>query len=251
LSATRNFSGQRRIKLLENTFRRGTLLVNLKRASVIAASAALLGTLATVPAHAAGTSATAACTMNVGSITGGGDIANAEITATSPISVKRTTVRHLFAPGIAKISSTWTTTIGVAGDDETSGDVVLNTTLYGASYGHAAGGEPTSSLTAIGRGYGGYLAIEQSYYWGATVRGAQYRLRGDGVLFRTENQRTTQYSGYASVKTMALISETTTYDTLLVTTRASALYTLHIPVNTAQKPVMKVVRASTSALNGG
>lgn len=225
--------------------------MNLKRASVIAASAALLGTLATVPAHAAGTSATAACTMNVGSITGGGDIANAEITATSPISVKRTTVRHLFAPGIAKISSTWTTTIGVAGDDETSGDVVLNTTLYGASYGHAAGGEPTSSLTAIGRGYGGYLAIEQSYYWGATVRGAQYRLRGDGVLFRTENQRTTQYSGYASVKTMALISETTTYDTLLVTTRASALYTLHIPVNTAQKPVMKVVRASTSALNGG
>jgi hypothetical protein len=124
---------------------------------------------------------------------------------------------------------------------------VLNSTLYYATYGHKADGTPTSSLTSQGAGWNGYRAIEDSFYWGATVRSARYALRGDGVLYRWDGRTrvVSRYPGYSAVKTMALISETKTYDTFLATTRGGALYTIHIPANTALKPTVKQVRAST------
>ncbi|TDW79642.1 hypothetical protein EV137_7981 [Kribbella pratensis] len=80
--------------------------MSLKRASAVAASAVLLGSLATLPATTASASASAACTMTVGSITSGGDIANTDVTATAPITSKRTAGPHLFTPGVAKFSAT-------------------------------------------------------------------------------------------------------------------------------------------------
>ena len=53
------------------------------------------------------------------------------------------------------------------------------------------------------------------------------------------------YSGFGSVKAMTLLSRTSTYDTLLMTTRGGALYTVHIPLTSPMRPVLKVVRAST------
>ena len=221
--------------------------MSLKLVPALAASAVLLGALAVAPSSTAVASTTAACSMAVGSITSGGDIANTKVTAGAPITATRSTGPHLFTPGIAKLASTWTTTIGVAGETDTYGKVILNSTLYNGSYGFDSTGKPTSSLVSQGGGYSGYIAIEQSFYLGATVRGAEYKLRGDGVLYRYDpNTRVvSRYAGYSNVKTMALISETATYDTFLVTTRAGVLYTLHIPANTTQKPVMKVVRSST------
>ena len=185
--------------------------------------------------------------MHVGSITAGGDIADTKVTASSPITATRSTGPHLFAPGVAKIASTWTTTLGVAGEDTTYGDVILNSTLYSGSYGHDSTGKPTSGLKSQGGGYNGYKAIETSFYWGKTVRGAQYRLRGDGVLYRInpDTRVVSRRPGYSAVKTMTLISEMLTYDTFLATTNGGALYTIHIPVAAGQAPVVKKVRTST------
>ena len=43
---------------------------------------------------------------------------------------------------------------------------------------------------------------------------------------------------------MTLISQTATYDTLLMNTNGGALYTAHIPTGTPMKPVVKLVRSS-------
>ncbi|MFF0269242.1 hypothetical protein [Kribbella sp. NPDC004536] len=52
-------------------------------------------------------------------------------------------------------------------------------------------------------------------------------------------------TGFSSVKTMALISETQTYDTFLANTRGGALYTIRIPRTSPLKPIVKKVRTST------
>ena len=41
---------------------------------------------------------------------------------------------------------------------------------------------------------------------------------------------------------MALISQTTTYDTFLANTRGGALYTIRIPLTSPMKPIVKQVR---------
>ena len=43
---------------------------------------------------------------------------------------------------------------------------------------------------------------------------------------------------------MTVISETATYDTLLMTTTAGALWTVRIPVAASTKPVLKLIRSS-------
>jgi hypothetical protein len=43
---------------------------------------------------------------------------------------------------------------------------------------------------------------------------------------------------------MTMISEERTYDTLLMTTYAGALYTIHIPTSAKAKPVVKLIRKS-------
>ncbi|WP_327640322.1 hypothetical protein OHB24_18660 [Kribbella sp. NBC_00482] len=223
--------------------------MKLNRASTVAASALLLGGLAAAPAGAATaaptatTAATAACQINLGSITAGGDMANAAVTATSPATVKRSTGPHMFSPGLAKLASTWTISLGVGADYTWSGNVIVSGTLYGGAYGVDSTGKPFTSLQSRGVGYIGYKAIETSWYWGKTSRSADYRLRGDGVLYRYVGKAVTRWAGYSSVKTMALISETATYDTFLATTNGGALYTIHIPVTGA--PVVKKVRTST------
>jgi hypothetical protein len=222
--------------------------MKLNRTSAVAASALLLGGLAAAPAvtaTAAPSATTAACTISVGSFTAAGDVAATGITAGSPITTRRSTGPHLFAPGVAKVSSTWTTSLGVGADYSVYGNVILNSTLYSAAYGVDSTGKPFTSLTSRGGGYNGYKAIESSFYWGKTFRGAEYRLRGDGVLYRyvADTRVVSRWAGYSAVKTMALISETATYDTFLATTYGGALYTIHIPVKGT--PVVKKVRTST------
>ncbi|MEV0793206.1 hypothetical protein [Kribbella sp. NPDC050459] len=225
--------------------------MKFNRASAVTASALLLGGLAATPAGTASaattatTAATVACSINLGSITAAGDMANASVTATSPATVRRSTGPHMFSPGLAKLASTWTNSLGVGADYTVYGDVIVSGTLYGGSYGVDSTGKPFTSLKSRGVGYIGYKAIETSSYWGKVFRGAEYRLRGDGVLYRyvPKTRVMSRWAGYSSVKTMALISEQPTYDTFLATTNGGALYTIHIPVS--GQPVVKKVRTST------
>ncbi|HEY3513500.1 hypothetical protein [Kribbella sp. NPDC051137] len=226
--------------------------MKLKRTAASLASAMLLGGAVAAsttagPATAATTGATAACQMWLGSVTSGGDIANTAITAGSPITAKRSTGPHMFPAGSAKVMSTWTETIGIAGEASWYGDAILNSTLYSGAYGTDSTGKPFTSLKAVGRGYNGYKAIDDTFYGGKTVRGASYKLRGDGVLYRydADHKLSSRYTGYSAVKTMTLISETATYDTFLANTYGGALYTIHVPANIKLAPIVKKVRTST------
>ena len=218
-----------------------------KRAAAVAASAVLLGALATGPGGTAVASTTAACGINPGSITSGGDLAHTSITASTPPTAEHRTGRHMFTPGLARISSTWTYTVLNPVGYYDSAYVVLGSSLYFAQYGEGTDGQPINTVKRIGGGWDKFTAFEESFYWGATNRSTKYGLRNDGVLFRWSDgfSKVSSYPGFSSVKTMTLISETATYDTFLATTRGGALYTIRIPVTTPMKPVVKQVRAST------
>jgi hypothetical protein len=223
--------------------------MSLKRASAVAASAVLLGSLATLPATTASASATAACTMTVGSITSGGDIANTDVTATAPITAKRTAGPHLFTPGVAKFSATWTTRITPPSGKSTSGDLVLNSALYSAWYGTKSDGTPQNGISNGSKGWQGYHVVQTSVYSvpGAPYWRATYGLRNDGVMYRWSGEYgdLARYTGFASVKTMTLISQTRTYDTFLANTRGGALYTIRIARDPKVLPVVKKLRTST------
>ncbi|MFG1906342.1 hypothetical protein [Kribbella sp. NPDC048928] len=229
--------------------------MKLKRASAVAASAVLLGGLATTaPANAAPTGATAACTMTAAGITSGGDIAATTVTATAPPTAKRTAGPHLFTPGIAKAASTWTTALDVPAGSSTSGLVVLNDTLYSSFYSDVSG-TPTSTLTKIGSGWRSFTVVEQSFWQkapGSTVTAqARYGLDGaPGFLHRWVPDSKGVWhgeiaTGFSAVKTMALISETQTYDTFLANARGGALYTIRIPRTSPLKPIVTKIRTST------
>ncbi|MFI6675945.1 hypothetical protein [Kribbella sp. NPDC050470] len=106
----------------------------------------------------------------------------------------------------------------------------------------------------VGAGWSGFSTIETSRYYDATAayrRTNQYALRSDGVLFRWTMSGDTwtkpvSATGFSSLRTMALISQTRTYDTFLATTRGCALYTVRLPVTAPLKPVVKLVRAAGS-----
>ncbi len=157
----------------------------------------------------------------------------------------------MYTPGAARISSTWTDTLLNPVGRVTSGYVVLGSSLYSSAYGTDTAGQPINRSTRIGGGWGNFTMVEESFYLGAgapsTGRGNRYGLRSDGVLFRWAGgwRAAGSYPGFASVKAMALISETATYDTFLATTRGGALYTIRIPVTSPLKPVVKQVRKST------
>jgi hypothetical protein len=221
--------------------------MRLKRAASVAASAVLMGALATVPGGTAVASTTAACQVNPGSITSGGDLAHTGITASTPPTAEHRTGQHMFTPGLARMSSTWTYTVLNPVGYYDSGYVVLGSSLYYAQYGKGTDGKPINSVQRIGGGWDVFTGFEESFYWGPTIRFAKYGLRNDGVLFRWTDgfKKVSSYPGFSSVKTMALISETATYDTFLAITRGGALYTIRIPVGTPMKPVVKQVRAST------
>ena len=87
--------------------------MTLTRTLAAAACAVLLGSLATGSAGTAAVAApAAACAMTVGSITSGGDIGYSDVTASAPVTARQGTGVHIFTPGIAKMSSTWTRNVG-------------------------------------------------------------------------------------------------------------------------------------------
>jgi hypothetical protein len=216
---------------------------SLRRASAATASAVLLGALATTaPGTTATAAPTAVCQMELQSETSNGDARNTTITAAAVPTAKTVAGPHLFSPGAAKVSSTWRW-------DSGSNDayVVLGARLYQISYGwDEMTGELYVYPNLVGGGWDRFTMFEQATYGSPATRIARYGLRNDGVLFRwTSWKNVRQYPGFSSVKAMTLISETSTYDTFLATTRGGALYTIHIPADTRLQPTVKQVRSST------
>ncbi|TDO66789.1 hypothetical protein EV651_104356 [Kribbella sp. VKM Ac-2571] len=229
--------------------------MGLKRASAVAASAVLLGSLATLPGSTASASATAACTMSVGSITAGGNFGGADVTASAPPAAQQSTGPHVFTAGITKASSTWTNSgSGPDGTATSTALVILNDTLYQAAY-TTGSTQPPLKLDKVGSGWSNFIAVEESFWQqapGSSVSaGAWYGLLGGtGVLNRWAAgpdgiYRHEKAGGFGSVKAMTLISETKTYDTFLANTRGGALYTIRIPRTSPLKPIVTRIRTAT------
>ncbi|WP_329000799.1 hypothetical protein OHA18_41005 [Kribbella sp. NBC_00709] len=233
----------------------------LSTAARIAAAAALVtGMLSGVPgeALAADTTATAGCKIEPGSVTAGGDHTDRVITAGSPATVQeKPRYPDIYPDGRPRLST-------LIGDEPVTpspgrgyyGHAVIGSGLYDSFYIVTEAGEvdPMQHLNErVGGGWGDTTFLETSYPhdpdpWALTNH---YSLRSNGILtawddkggFGWTNARSA--GGFAAVKTMALISQTATYDTFLANTRGGALYTIRLPLTAPLKPIVKKVRDST------
>jgi hypothetical protein len=214
-------------------------------------AAALLATLATAPtAHAA---TTAACSLQPGSVLANGAQNNGGITVGYPPQNvgQPGVIFGVFPAGAVRLSTTFTSDAYTWGATN-EGWVVQGDSLYYRSYSVDSMNEFDPGLPnetqRVGGGWSQYTAVEVSQ--GARQQPTAYGLRSDGTLFRWSVDRwmwkaTGSATGFGAVKSMALISKTSTYDTFLANTRGGALYTIHIPTTSTMKPVVKPVRTKT------
>lgn len=221
--------------------------------AAVAIAAAVTGGLAvSAPAQAAANP----CVMEVDSITAGGNLTGTRITASTPPTASDPGAgTHLFTAGIAKASTSWFSMLGTGSGVTYTGSVILNDTLYNASFGYEdSTGDPFQKLTRVGSGWGTFTAVEESIYQpyvgSPDVRSTLYGLRGDGTLLRwTPGPNNTwraagSATGFGSYKALALISQTGTYDTFLATTKSGGLVTIRLPLASPLKPVVKQLRSS-------
>jgi hypothetical protein len=109
---------------------------------------------------------------------------------------------------------------------------------------------PVPTFTKVGNGWSGFKAIATSnysvaqprhaYLYGLNTNNSLYRYQIVGAGFKALGP----IPGFKGFKTMTVVSESATYDTLLMTTTAGALWTAHIPIAAGAKPVMKLIRSS-------
>jgi hypothetical protein len=188
----------------------------------------------------------------VGSVTAGGDHNSQGVFAARPPTAPASNIlgKAVYPDGAVRISSSMSW-----GDDGVSiafvsGYSVLGDNLYFAQYSTGDDGVIQGGIKRIGGGWGSFVALDEGVYYDKVLRHNAYGLRNDGTLFRwtlTSGAWRNKVSapGFASVKSMALISSTKTYDTFLANTRGGALYTIHIPTTAPMKPIVKQVRSST------
>ena len=224
-------------------------------AAALAGTVALGGAVLAPSAHATGAgtqNATAACTEDVGSVTAAGAHTGATVTAgTPPTTSAPGSTAGVFKPGQVRLSTTFVSEPSTGGVDR-SGYVVEGDGLYYRFYNFNEGGD---AHVRIGGGWSSYTSLESAEYAEAPGSTTYYHhfaygLRSDGTLLRWNLTGSAWRSagstnGFASVKSMALISKTRTYDTFLANTRGGALYTIRIPITSPMKPIVKQVRTKT------
>ncbi|MGZ0152153.1 hypothetical protein ACXJJ3_34200 [Kribbella sp. WER1] len=218
----------------------------MARAAIAVGAAMTAAVLGPMPAHAAAEQAAAACSMTLSTVTVQGDHKFQRITATSPVTLGAPHVgpKALFPVDQVRLASS----VGWEPDPPSgmasSGYVRIVNDLYRYRYiTDVTTGQldPASfQKTRVGGGW-----IHQTYFENSTNH--TYALEGNTITRWTvegsawRNKAT--YNGFSAVKTMALISQTRTYDTFLANTRGGALYTIRIPFSGA--PVVKKVRTAT------
>ena len=229
-------------------------MTRLRIAAGMLGAAMTAAALVPGPAQAGTEQATAACSLTLGTVTVQGDHKFQTIRATSPITPGQPSVgpKSLFPVDQVRLA----TSVGWEPDPPSamlkSGYVTIVNDLYRFQYAidmSTGQLDPTSfEKTKVGGGWINQTYLDQStYYASSGPRTNTYTLQ-DNVITRWtvegsawRNKAT--YSGFAAVKTMALISQTATYDSFLANTRGGALYTIRIPLSGA--PVVKKVRTST------
>jgi hypothetical protein len=225
-----------------------------------AAAALLAGMLAgtTGEALATDTTVAAACTIESGSVTTAGDHTHRVITAGSPPTVQeKPQYTDLFPEGLPRLSTLFFNDPVVPGfGGAYAGHVVIGSGLYSSTYFLTTAGEVDRTQShnfRIGGGWGDATFLETSYPHDTNPFALvnHYSLRANGTLTRWDDKggfgwtNPQSAGGFAAVKTMALISQTATYDTFLANTRGGALYTIRLPLTSPMKPVVKRVRDST------
>jgi hypothetical protein len=227
----------------------------------VAAALLLTGTapgIATARTTAA-VAASGACSVAPGSVTAGGDHPGMLVTATSPPTVRQTAAyTDIYPDGQVRLSGTFASDPDVTGTGGVLwGNVVIGSTMYASSYYLTEAGEVDRSrvnLTRVGGGWGDATFFDSTTYWkypDPPNFTTKYSLRSNGTITRWDDRSGTAWgnkqtaTGFSAVKTMALISQTATYDTFLANTRGGALYTIRIPRTSPMKPIVKKVRSST------
>ncbi|WP_432886036.1 hypothetical protein ACQPYH_02735 [Kribbella sp. CA-245084] len=216
----------------------------------------LLAAVVPVNAQATGATTTAACNVWLGSVAATGLQRELMVTANIPPTIQQGQDLAVYKPGQVRLSARQTSEPGPGGTDR-YGYVVIGDALYESRYrtDMTGGLDPSNppGLGRIGGGWTNFTAIELADYAspdGRISRTAFYGLRNDGVLFRWNRVNGVlraggSYPGFASVKSMALIAKTPTYDTFLANTRGGALYTIRIPSASPMKPIVTAVRTRT------
>jgi hypothetical protein len=200
--------------------------------ALLAAGLLMTGLLTTGTATAEQSGTTAPCKISVGSVTAGGDHRMQTFTATAPVTkvTDKIVARNVFPDGQARLSSSMRYGMG-EGSELHIGDVVLGSVLYDVSYRTPSGGGTVLEkyLTRVGPGWQNYRSYDVSGYG---LRDTAWSLRTDGTMERrtiktVEGRQYYQYDGilgnFPDVKGLALISQTATYDTFLMTRSTGAL----------------------------
>ncbi|WP_344148179.1 hypothetical protein, partial [Kribbella yunnanensis] len=227
--------------------------MKLRQAATLAGTAALL--LAAAPTTAQAATSTAGCSINLGAVTAAG--VHTFRTVTPPASSATVNTAGVFGAGKVKLTTSFIDTPASQGTPDGSshryGYAVLEDTLMRVSYNTKPDGTLDGyTMSPLIEGFTGYTAIEFSQYVNDNTgfsRHHFYALRADGTLERRDLDKgwavNGTYAGLPGIKAIALIGQTATYDTFLATTKAGGLYTVHLPVSSPMKPVLKTVRSST------
>lgn len=221
-------------------------------------AAGVLGTgmLTTGTASAQQHTTTAPCRISVGSVTAGGDHRIQTFAATAPVTKvgDKIVAKDLFADGQVAMSAEIRYGPG-EGSELHTGPVVIGSVLYDTSYRTPVGGGTVSDklFTRVGPGWQNYRTLDRSTY---KTRATEWSLRLDGTMERrtvkSDNGRVYRHydgwqSNFRGVKGMALISQTATYDTFLMTHTTGRLYTARFPVagGHIMASTVKPIRLST------
>jgi hypothetical protein len=205
------------------------------------------------PAQADTSEASAACSLRLGSVTATGAHTSRTLNATAPITVGGVRgTAGVFGANQVQHTSTFVGTPQGSGESR-NGLTVISGALHSRSY--VVDGQsqidphyPNNNLR-VGGGWSNFRWIEQSVMAGSPSRTMLYGQQTDGTLHRwiadSGWRKTGGVGGLSTVKSMTLISRTTTYETFLANTRSGKLMTVRWPTAYLSVPTAKAVRDTT------
>jgi hypothetical protein len=210
----------------------------------LASAAVLTVTLGStvVPAQAG---STAACSLDLGSVTAAGAQTTRTITASTPIGVSAVkTVPGVYPAGSVQHISTFKDVPTADSGHARSGLVVMGGALYNTTYNLKADGQvdPAKPIVnrRVGGGWSAYRWIEQSVHQPVSgpPRTTLYGQETVGFLQRWNLERnggwrdTGGIGGLSTVKSMTLIHRDNDFEVFLANTRAGGLLTVLVQANT-------------------
>ncbi|MGW6283078.1 hypothetical protein [Kribbella sp. NPDC055071] len=191
-----------------------------------------------------------ACIQTVGWVTPTGTAPWVDVTPANP---PKPPISSGYAPYqfvTARASASWYLVYNAAGTQlHMSGLHLQGGNLYRQTTYLYADDTVKATVAKVGSGWTNFKAIatsnyvltkpRHSYLYGLNTDGFVYRYAASGTGFKALGK----FGGFRSFKTLTVIAENPSYDTLLMTTKAGALYTIRIPITATAKPVVKLIRS--------